>query len=57
MRGLMEETKTMSLSFCDNCNKVVEDNTHRCECDENDICNFCGEPVEEVSEDDPREDR
>lgn len=47
----------MSLSFCNECDIVVEGNTHVRAGDEEVVCDFCDEPVHQYSEDDPRKPR
>ena len=38
----------MSISYCGECDRVVEGETHQCDCGENDLCNFCDGTVKEL---------
>lgn len=47
----------MSISFCKDCDIIIEGETiHNAETDE-ELCPYCGEPAGGLPEDDPLEDR
>lgn len=47
----------MSLSYCTECGVIVEGQTIFCRGCDSDICLYCGNPTNEIPEEDPNEER